>query len=1078
MTSIKSVSPQRNLPCLNFFVKKTQNILSVSVFLLFVALLGINSANAQSGERLSSEKEESQGSALTMPGDVDSSFVANLFTTLGQGSRASVSALARQNDGKILVSGNFSFVNGVPKASFVRLNRNGSVDSRFNPLNTSPLQKIMPLADGKILVSGNFSNIINGINYRGLVRLNEDGSLDDSFAVDATGATDFAVQPDEKIVIVGAFTQVNGFNINRVARLNTDGSLDTSFQIGNGADNSASAVAIQPDGKILIGGNFTTFNSAALPRLVRLNTDGSLDKCFNACTGTSNTSGPSNSVTQIILQPDNKILIGGIFTAVNGVARSAGIARIETNGTLDSSFAPTTPLSNTSGVRLALQIDGKILAGFSASFPFGTTSSTTLYRFNSDGSLDNTFTSNVNSAVLAILLEDDGKIIIGGAFTQVNGVFKNALARLNPGGTTDNSFNYILAFAAAARTIAIQADGKILVAGNFEYVNETAKSGFARFNADGSLDQSFNVTGNFTTNGSINNLAITPQPDGKILIGGSFTTVNGQTVNRIARLKSDGSLDTDFNVGTGLQTGSVASISRQADGKILVAGGFNTFNGVTRQGILRLNQDGTLDTAFDSQFVPNGVSILTMTVQPDGKILLSSVGGGSFTLLNGTSRRTIVRLNSNGSVDESFSSLAESGLFINAIVVQPDGKILIGGSFLSTNGVGRRNIARLNADGSVDATFNPRSGANNTVNAIVLQSDGKILIGGDFTTFNGIRRTRLARLNSNGSLDDFNVSPGANASVTTLAIQSGGRLLIGGLFNQLGGLNRVGLARVRLSQFGFAPLFDFDGDGRTDFAVFRPDSGAWYRLNSSNGSFDGRLFGLSSDRLVPGDYDGDGKTDIAVWRPSSGEWIILKSTTNEVSFQQFGTNGDRPLAADYDGDGRDDLAVFRPSNGTWYVLGSTGGFQAVQFGVSTDVPLIGDFDGDGKADVAVFRPSNGTWYVLPSLGGFTAVQFGINEDVPVAADYDGDGKTDIAVWRPSNATWYLLRSAQGFTSTQFGNSPDRPAPGDYDGDGKADIAVFRPSNGTWYVVLNSNNAARTQVFGLSGDVPIPAAYLR
>jgi len=1075
MTYIKSVSPQRKLPCLNLFVKKTQNILSVSVFLLFVALLGINSANAQSGERLSSEKEESQGSALTMPGDVDSSFVANLFTTLGQGSRASVSALARQNDGKILVAGNFSFVNGVPKALFVRLNRDGSVDTRFNPLISFPIQKIMPLADGKILVSGNFSITVNGINYRGLARLNEDGSLDDGFAVDASGVSEFAVQPDEKIVIVGGFSQVNGFSINRVARLNTDGSLDTSFQIGNGADNSASAVAIQPDGKILIGGNFTTFNSAALPRLVRLNTDGSLDKCFNACTGTSNTSGPSNSVTQIILQPDNKILIGGIFTAVNGVARSAGIARLENNGTLDSSFAPTTPLSNTSGVRLALQIDGKILAGFSASFPFGTTSSTTLYRFNSDGSLDNTFSSIVNSAILAILLEDDGKIIIGGAFTQVNGVFKSTLARLNPSGMTDNGFNYTFGFSASANTIAVQADGKILVAGNFEYVNETVKSGLVRLNADGSVDESFKATGNFfNVTGSFGLFAVVPQPDGKVLIGGNFTIVNGQTVNRIARLKSDGSLDTDFNVGNGTN-GTVTSIVRQADGKILVAGDFNTFNGASRPRIARLNQDGTIDTTFDSPFAQNGLSISTMTLQADGKIL---VGGVNFTLLNGTVRRSVIRLNSNGSVDESFSSLAESTIIITVIAMQPDGKILIGGAFSLINGVVRRSIARLNADGSVDATFNPRSGANNSVNAILLQTDGKIIIGGNFTTFNGIRRNRLARLNPNGSLDDFNAGSGANGQVLTLAMQSAGRLLIGGNFTQIGGLNRVGLARLRLSQFGFAPLFDFDGDGKTDFAVFRPDSGAWYRLNSSNGSFDGRLFGLSSDRLVPGDYDGDGKTDIAVWRPSSGEWIILKSTTNEVSFQQFGTNGDRPLAADYDGDGRDDLAVFRPSNGTWYILGSTSGFQAVQFGVSTDVPLIGDFDGDGKADVAVFRPSNGTWYVLPSLGGFTAVQFGINEDVPVAADYDGDGKTDIAVWRPSNATWYLLRSAQGFTSTQFGNSPDRPAPGDYDGDGKADIAVFRPSNGTWYVILSSNNAAKTQVFGLSGDVPIPAAYLR
>jgi uncharacterized delta-60 repeat protein len=1078
MTCNKSISPQRNSPCLNFFVKKRRGILTLSVFLLFVAFFSINRANAQSGERLSSEKEESQSNSLRMSGDIDSSFVANLLTTVNQqGSRALVSTITRQNDGRILVSGNFSYVSGVPRASFVRLNRDGSVDAKFNPAITSSIQKILPLADGKILIGGFFSVTFNNLNYSGLARLNEDGSLDEGFAVNTSGVSDFAVQPDGKIVVGGSFTQINGFSINRIARLNTDGSLDTSFQIGNGADSSVFAVAIQPDGKIVIGGAFSTFNNAAKPRLARLNADGSLDEGFNAGTGANNTSGPSNTVTQIIIQSNNKILIGGIFNAVNGVARSAGIARLEANGTLDTTFAPVNPLSNTSGVRLALQADGKILAGFGVNSTVPATTST-LYRFNSaDGTLDTTFTSIVNAGVSAILPEDDGKIIIGGAFSQVNGVFKNALARLNPGGATDNSFNYILAFPGSARIAAIQADGKILVAGNFEYVNETPRSNFARFNADGSLDESFNVTVSFANNGFTSILTVVPQLDGKIVIGGNFTTVNGQTVNRITRLRADGSIDPDFNIAsTAGPNGTVTAVVNLPDGKIFVIGSFTAFSGSARPGLVRLNQNGSVDITFDAPFTSGGNTITATMLQSDGKLLLA----GTFTQTNGTQRRGVIRLNSNGSIDEGFNMVTDG--LIYSIVAQPDGKILIGGSFITINGVSRRNIARLNADGVVDATFSPRSGASSQVNAIVLQADGKIIIGGDFSTVNGIRRTRLARLNSNGSLDDFNIdffiNPGFFSNVTTLVMQSGGRLLIGGNFTQIGGLSRVGLARLRLPAYGFAPLFDFDGDGKTDFAVFRPNSGAWYKLNSSNGIFDGRLFGLSTDRIVPGDYDGDGKTDIAVFRPSSGEWIILKSTTNEVSFQQFGANGDRPLAADYDGDGRDDLAVFRPSNGTWYILGSTGGFQAVQFGVSTDVPLIGDFDGDGKSDVAVFRPSNGNWYVLPSLGGFTAVQFGVSEDIPVAADYDGDGKTDFAVFRPSNATWYSLRSTQGFTATQFGSGTDRPVPGDYDGDGKADLAVFRPSTGTWLVTLSSNNSVKSQVFGLSGDLPIPAAYLR
>jgi len=1067
MICLKTVFRRRGLTSVDCFKTTARSFARVSIFLLLAAFLNVNLTNAQSA----AETSDLSGKALSLPGDVDSSFAANLFTTVNQGNRATVTALARQTDGKILITGNFNYVNGNPETFFARLNGDGTVDTRFNPPGFSPIQKIFQLADGKILVAGTFANTFNGATYRGLARLNEDGSIDSSFNIDLIGAgfsgvVDFALQPDGKIIIGGVFTQINGFSINRVARLNTDGSVDTSFQVGSGTDNSVSSVAVQPDGKVLIGGTFATFNNIARPRVARLNADGSLDAGFS--TG----SGPSGNVSQIIVQPNGKILIGGTFNSVNGVARGPGIARLEANGALDASFAPTYSLDITPGVRLALQPDGKILVGFNTS-ALAPPNASTFYRYNADGTLDTTFVSVVNSAVTSIVVEDDGKIITGGVFSQVNGVPRNALVRFNPNGTTDGSFNYLLSFAGSATKIAVQNDGKILVAGNFEYVNDTQRNGLARLKADGTIDETFNVTGNFTVNGVTNLTAVVSQADGKILIGGNFTNVNGQTVNRIARLKADGTLDTDFNVGTGSSAG-ITGILIQMEGKILVFGFFSSFNGAARQGIVRLNQNGSVDATFNTQFASFGFSGSAQTLQADGKILV----GGTFSFANGAQRRGIMRLNTDGSLDETFNTLADGAVF-RSIVVQTDGKILVGGSFNTINGVTRRNIARLNADGSVDSSFATRSGtsSNGIINEIIVQPDGKILIGGDFITFSGVRRLRIARLNPNGSLDDFNPADGPNGAVLTMALQPGGRLLIGGSFNQFGGLTRVGIARIKLPGAAFTTLFDFDGDGKTDFAVFRASSGAWYRINSSTGNSDGRLFGLPTDRIVPGDYDGDGRADIAVWRPASGQWFILKSTSGELTVQQFGANGDVPLAADYDGDGRDDLAVFRPSTGNWYILGSASGFRAVQFGVSTDAPVIGDFDGDSKADIAVWRPSNGTWYILPSGGGFSAVSFGTNGDVPVTGDYDGDGKTDYAVYRPSNNTWYLLRSAQGFASAQFGASGDRPVAGDYDGDGRTDIAVYRPSNSTWYIAQSSNNAVKSQAFGADGDTPIPAAYL-
>ncbi|HEY0547930.1 MAG TPA: cytochrome c peroxidase [Pyrinomonadaceae bacterium] len=267
---------------------------------------------------------------------------------------------------------------------------------------------------------------------------------------------------------------------------------------------------------------------------------------------------------------------------------------------------------------------------------------------------------------------------------------------------------------------------------------------------------------------------------------------------------------------------------------------------------------------------------------------------------------------------------------------------------------------------------------------------------------------------------------------------------------------------------------DFDGDGKTDISVFRPTSGDWLVLQSSNSSSNTTNFGVGTDVLTPADFDGDGKTNIAVFRPSTGKWYTSTNPAINYGEQQFGQNGDLPDAADYDGDGKADLAVFRPSNGTWYILRSHDGLIGIQFGQSGDKPVAADYDGDGKADPAVYR--NGIWYILGSSAGFSAIQFGVADDRPVYADYDGDGKTDVAVFRPSTGFWYYLGSSDnGFRAVQFGVSTDLPSPGDYDGDGKSDLAVFRPSEGKWYVLQTSNNSLRVQSWGVTGDASVPGA---
>lgn len=268
---------------------------------------------------------------------------------------------------------------------------------------------------------------------------------------------------------------------------------------------------------------------------------------------------------------------------------------------------------------------------------------------------------------------------------------------------------------------------------------------------------------------------------------------------------------------------------------------------------------------------------------------------------------------------------------------------------------------------------------------------------------------------------------------------------------------------------------DFDGDGITDISVFRPSTGTWYLLYSSDGSFHYIPFGTMGDVPVVGDYDGDGKSDVAVFRPSNGVWYYLNSSDGSFHFQQFGVNGDIPVPGDYDGDGTTNFAVWRPSTGYWYTsLNPATNFGALLWGASTDRPVQADYDGDGRTDIAVYRPSTATWYVLRSSLGYQEQQFGVANDVPVPADFDNDGKADFAVFRNSTGWWYTsLSPATNFGGIQLGQSGDIPVPGFYDADGRADAAVFRL--GDWYINQSNTGTVTGTHFGSSGDEAAPSA---
>ena len=742
---------------------------------------------------------------FAQPGAIDPTFGS--FMT---GINASIVTSAIQTDGKILIGGSFS-------KKILRLNIDGSIDNTFNTSGIGIVGTIVSITlsnDGKILIGGSFSSY-NGISINNIVRLNADGSLDNSFSSTGSGPNTFvrciSIQNDGKILIGGSFTTYNNISRGGVARLNNDGSLDNTFLnsgtgIGGYYYNSINSIFIQSDGKVLLGGSFTTYNGVSRNSIVRTNNDGSLDNTFlNTGSGAGGTVYYGPEISSIAVVGNSKIILVGRFYSYNGV-NSNDIVRINNDGSLDNTF-----LSTGSGIghktyyddiiySLKIQNDGKLLIGGNFT-SYNNVSRNNLARLNSDGSPDNNFVSNTEaySYIFSIGIQSNDKILISGNFFTYNGTGRNFIARINIDNTLDNTFRTIGtgiqgASFPKAYSIALQSNSKILIGGYFTTYNGEQRGNIARLNSDGSLDNTFLNTGS-GANDYIYSIVI--QGDGKVIIGGDFTSYNGISKNHIVRLNSDGSIDNTFLPnGTGTN-GSIKCIALQGDGKILIGGEFNTFNNISRNFIARLNSDGSLDNTFlNSVSGPNGY-IQSICVQNDGKIL---VGGSRFTTFNDVSRGNIARLNSDGSLDNTFLNTGSGANdYIYSIVVQGDGKVVIGGDFTSYNGISQNYIVRLNSDGSIDSNFlSGISGYSPSVYSIIIQNDGKIIIGGRFNKCNNISKGNIARLNIDGSLDNTFLSSGLGAdySVISLALQNDNKVLLGGDFSYYNGLQRDHIARI------------------------------------------------------------------------------------------------------------------------------------------------------------------------------------------------------------------------------------------------------------------------------------------
>ncbi len=580
----------------------------------------------------------------------------------------------------------------------------------------------------------------------------------------------------------------------------------------------------------------------------------------------------------------------------------------------------------------------------------------------------------------AVAIQQDGKIVVAGyAYGASSEDF--ALARFNPDGTLDSTFDgdgrvltSLVSASDRITSIAIQADGKIVAAG---IANDGQNDDFAlaRFNADGSLDISFDGDGKLTTSVSPafdQAKSVAVQPDGKIVVAG-YATVGSNDDFAVVRYNADGPLDTSFD-GDGKVTTPVLSsrdqafsVALQPDGKI-VAGGYSTGSGEDFS-MVRYNTDGSLDTSFDGDgkvttLTPASLDqIRSIAVLPGGKILASG-----HSTLNTYYAFSFARYKANGSLDTGFDTDGRATVGVYG---------QMGGSVID----GRNRVVAVGANGVSVGTF----------------AIARILVSGP----------KLFDYDGDGLAELSVFRPSTRVWYTQSANDFTAR--------------EWGEVNDRL-----APA-DYDGDLKTDVAVFRPSNGTWYVLRSGSQTVQTVAFGQDGDLPVPTDRDADGKAEMVLFRPSTDTWHT-RFANGTTTAAEFGVAGDKPLRGDFDGDGRGDNANFRPSNHNWYLQRSTAGFTVMTWGEDGDVPVPADYDGDGWTDIAVYRPALGRWYIIGSSAGWTVWNWGEPGDIPVPADYDGDDHADLAIFRPSTSTWYIINTTTGYYIRAFGNSTDVPTP--------------------------------------------------
>ncbi len=711
---------------------------------------------------------------------LDGSFAPVLVTA------ANVRGIVPLSSGKVLIYGDLNSVNGTFRSQVAILNSDGSLDTSFtlDPLlaKYGIINTVVAVSGGKFLIGGSMIVLGATRSQSYLFRVDASGTIDPTFDAGGYIYTPYGpyglngpvnalyVDGSGRILVGGDFTSPH----NHITRLLPDGAPDASFDPGTGTDGIVYCIAMQSSNHIIIGGVFNTVNGIPSNNIARLGVNGALDGAFFGSGVSGSSIGSDGEVNAVAVQSNDAVLVGGGFVYLNG-AIAPQLARVHSDGSLDTTFVPIAR-DYLDEVTSVLPVGSQVVVGgwnpiiYGPSYPLH--HEARLYVLSSTGGeVDYMPFAGDGTDVWALAQRSDGKVLAGGSFvktteyTPVNyaGVF---LFTPSP-FAADPDFSPQIGGQATVRALAVQSDQQILAAGNFYYANGSPHGGLARLSSAGALDQTLSPDTRFWT-------AVGVRPDGKIAAG-------QDDAGSLALFEPDGS------AGATASPGWIYHLVVQPDNKTLTA--TNHAPGVTRF---------HADMSPDADFSTNMGSGISNAFNPDGEfdrvdaLALqgsSIIAGGSFSTFSGAVHQNLVRLNANGSLDATFTPPAftvhsfRSEVF--ALVVQPDGKILVGGRFITIGGAAKPSLARLNSDGTLDATFQSPLGDGQIVYALALQPDGKILAGGIFG---------LVRLNADGSRD-ATFSPNVSGTVKALAFVHPNKLLLGGNFTSVEGQARFSLAR-------------------------------------------------------------------------------------------------------------------------------------------------------------------------------------------------------------------------------------------------------------------------------------------